>query len=487
MVLRYLCIAVLTVSCLLAGSCSSAPVRPKPPATAPNVLLVLIDTLRADKLGCYGNDLGLTPRIDGFARESFVFEYAFSHAPWTLPSVSSLLTSTYPVRHGAGGRYPEITDLASDVRTLAECFYDQGYRTGAIVNVLWLAPKFGMDRGFEDYDFLPPREGQRVQRLASEVTDRAVAWMSRAEEESDRPFFFMVHYFDPHLTYDPPESFRRKFASAADHEKDPKLFGTEGDMLKLRRGQVGARDLPIDRLERLYNGEVAYTDEQVGRLLDAMRSRGLDKSTIVVFTADHGEEFLDHGGFEHGHTNYDELIHVPLMLRYPQAVKPGGTRATVGHIDVGPTLLALAGFEKDPAFQGRSLEPLMFGEDRRDRMVLTQGNMWGPALESLRNGGYKLIIKRIGGVELYDVGADPHERKDLSAVARHQRKSVAMSEDLRLVLRAAKAEGDGGGLRVRFNEAEIDRLKALGYVSGDEGGEGENQEAATTRPESQSR
>ncbi len=210
-------------------ACEPAP--PEPSSTSPNVLLVLIDTLRADKLGCYGSDLGLTPNIDRLAAQGCLFEQAFSHAPWTLPSVSSLLTSTYPVRHGAGGRLGSLTGLASDVRTMAECYADQGYDTGAIINVLFLSPKFGISRGFDDYDFRPPREGQRVQRRATEVTDSALTWMEAQKKRSGLPFFYMVHYFDPHLTYDPPARFLEKFALPADRTVDPDLFGTEQDMI----------------------------------------------------------------------------------------------------------------------------------------------------------------------------------------------------------------------------------------------------------------
>jgi len=472
-------------------SCDRSAPAPAAAATSPNVLLVLIDTLRADKLGCYGNDLGLTPNIDRLAGQGCLFERAFSHAPWTLPSVSSLLTSTYPIRHGAGGRWgsPQgLTGLSSDVRTLAECFGGQGYDTGAIINVLFLSPKFGLDRGFADYDFQPPKKSQRVQRRATEVTDRALAWLKKHKRGvSGRPFFFLVHYFDPHLTYDPPKRFRERFALPADRTRDPTLFGTERDMIALRRGRGDASLLPLYRLEHLYNGEVAYTDEQVGRLLDGVHRMGLDDSTVVVLTADHGEEFLDHGGFEHGHTLYDELIHIPLIVRYPELIKPRRVHAMVRHVDVGPTLCGLAGIHGEATFQGRSLEPVMFGRSHKDRPVLSQGNMWGPSLTSLRAGGYKLITGA-GKVALFHVAVDPRERHDLAGDPSDKALRVAMSKAMAGMLKRARVGGDGKGQAVGLSRDELERLRALGYVGAEEkegtSGEKDGTFQSTSRPAS---
>lgn len=451
-----------------AAGCSRSPSRPVPSATAPNVLVVLIDTLRADKLGCYESDLGLTPRIDRLAGEGFLFERAFAHAPWTLPSAASLLTSTYPGRHGAGGRQGDrfrFTKISPEVRTLAECFREGGYETGAIVNVLFLAPKYGIARGFGDFDFRPPEANQRDQRTAGEVTDRAIAWIRRHEASSDRPFFYLAHYFDPHLTYDPPASYRKRFALPVDHARDDELFGTESDMIRLRAGAVDAKLLPMNRLERLYNGEVAYTDEQVGRLVDTLDEMGLAESTLVVLTADHGEEFLDHGGYEHGHTLYDELIQVPLIFRQPGTIAAGRASATVGQIDVGPTVCGLAGIPPEATFQGHSLEPMMSGGSVENRVVLSQGNVWGASLSSLRFGGYKLI-ERPDGVELYHLATDRRERRDLSRSAGHGGRLAKMREDLALMREATARHGEDSDQVVNLSESEIRRLAALGYIAG---------------------
>lgn len=446
------------------GSCDRAPQRPSPPATAQSVVLVLIDTLRADKLGCYGGSGGLTPRIDGFAEQGFVFERAYSHAPWTLPSVASLLSSTYPCRHGAGARLGDafnFTGVSKDVRMLAECFRDQGYDTGAIVNVVFLDPKFGVARGFDPYDYVPPRQNQRQQRDAKQVTDLAIRWIEGRSTPSKRPFFLLVHYFDPHLTYDPPAEFRRRFALPTDRERDDDLFGSVSDMLAFRRGDIPPASLPLARLRGLYDGEIAYTDREVGRLLDAISGRGLDASTVVAITADHGEEFLDHGGFEHGHTVYDELLHVPLIIRDPGVVAPGRSRMAVGHVDVAPTLCRLAGVRPEGTFQGHSLSPHLFGETPPSRSILSQGNMWGPSLSSWRADGFKLIQKP-DGFELYDVAGDPRERVDLAPKASAHDRRDRMKRDM---TQAVKLLQGAGGMRVDLTEEEQRVLKGLGYVA----------------------
>ncbi|MBK8268527.1 MAG: sulfatase [Planctomycetes bacterium] len=343
----------LALACAAIGAACSCESEKKPerkPAktTARNVVIVLIDTLRADKLGCYGNTLGLTPNIDQIASEGFRFDQAFSHAPWTLPATASLLTSSYPQQHGAGQKRKgstsnfDFTGLAPDVRTIAECYYDQGFDTHAIVNVLFLAPKkFGIDRGFSSFDFKAQDKTQTDHRRATDVTDLAISWIKHHQESSDRPFFLLVHYFDPHLKYDPPAEFRKRFALPQDQQPDPTLFGSESDMINFRNGVLPASQIPIKRLEALYNGEVAYTDEQVGRLWNEIKKMGIGDRTVMALTADHGEEFFDHDGFEHGHTLYDEMIRVPLVLWGPEAVKPGMSKTAVGHVDVANVVRAV--------------------------------------------------------------------------------------------------------------------------------------------------
>ncbi|MEE8142910.1 MAG: sulfatase [Planctomycetota bacterium] len=417
-----------------------------------NVVVILLDTVRADRLGCYGSSLGLTPAMDSLARDSVRFENAFAHAPWTLPSVASLLTSQLPAQHRAGGRLGQFRPLPESAVTLAEHFRDAGAATCAITNVLFLTEAFGMTQGFDSVDAYADATNVRMRR-AGLTTELALRWL---DERPDGPFLLLVHYFDPHLIYDPLQPFRKEFADPRDQEKSPKpLFGTREDMLNFRRGSAQLEPDTIGRLEKLYNGEIAYLDSQVGRLLAGLELRGLDSETIVLLTADHGEEFLDHGGFEHGHTLYRELLHVPLILR------AGGESqvitATVGLMDVAPTLCELAGIPTAPEFSGKSLVPFLDGEETRDRPVLAEGNMWGESGQAWRNGSYTLIRQpTVRRPQLFDTRADPKEQTDLSAEQSSQRDRMLL--DLDLILRFLKPTPSPP-----LSNEELARLRALGY------------------------
>ncbi len=458
-------IAVVLLVCVALTSCE----REEPPLRdeRPNVLLIVIDTLRADKLGCYGSTLGLTPHLDAVAAEGTRFERSFAHAPWTLPSFASLLTSTYPAQHGAGGRVGRFQPLPEAARTLAECFRDAGYATRAVVNVDFLSDAFGMNQGYaaEDYDFYAVPANNIEMRRATATTDAAIRWLRG--RRGDRSFFVMVHYFDPHLVYDPPTEYRRRFAAPQDRDNHDWVYGTVPDVIALRNGKAKLNPDTIRRGGKLYDGEVAYTDAEIGRLLDEVSNLGLNASTILVITADHGEEFLDHGGFEHGHTLYDELIHVPLLFRYPGRLPVKVVSPTVGLIDVAPTLCQLAGVDPEPSFVGRSLLPLVDDEEVEDRPILSQGNFWGPPLFSWRHGGYKIVLSK-GQTALYHVSFDPLEQINLASV------EPGIHDEMRANLAVAVKSARSRRWTGRGNQrpavtllpAELERLRALGYAVG---------------------
>jgi arylsulfatase A-like enzyme len=429
----------------------------EPPAR-PNVLLIVVDTLRADKLGCYGSDLGATPCVDALAAEGVRFERSYSHAPWTTPAVASILTSLYPPEHQAGGRLGAFTRLPESVRTLAECFRDAGYATAAVINVDFLTRTFGMTQGFEHTDFETYPSNVTV-RPAGRTTDAALTWL---RQPRDQPFFLMVHYFDPHLVYAPPAEYRRRFAAPEDRENTSWVFGTREQVVGYRRGVVRFDEATIRRAEKLYDGEVAYTDHEVGRLVNALDGLGLAASTIVVFTADHGEEFLDHGQFEHGHTLYNELVHVPLIFRYPERLRPGTVTTVIGHVDVGPTLCELAGLNPDPSFVGRSLVGLMDGDPERDRPIVLEGNFWGPPLRGWIHDGYKLILAPDGQVELYHLDPDPGERDNLRQ--REPERLRRMVEDFKIVHKSMAVHNLGDAADVQLTPEEAERLRSAGYL-----------------------
>jgi len=426
-----------------------------------NVLLIVVDTLRADRLGCYGNESGMTPRMDTLAAEGVLFKKAYSHAPWTLASFASLLTSTYPVQHKAGGWVGEFTKLRSHAETVGECFQAAGSRTVSIVNVDFLTEHFGMHKGFDRVDH-EVGHNNHLTRTAARTTDCALRWL---DGNGGEPFFMMVHYFDPHLVYEPPADFRARFALGGDKETTDTIFGEVKDIIAFRQGRLPLDAPKIRRLEGLHNGEVAFTDRELGRLLDGLAQRGLDKKTIVVLTSDHGEEFHDHGGFEHGHTLYDELLHVPLIVRWPGHL-PAGTEvdATVRLVDVAPTVCRLAGVEGRDGFQGLDLSPLWQpGAEAEDRPVFSEGYFWSPEdrFARIADGKKTIAYSASKRVEIYDLEKDPLEKIDLA------KKDKALAERLMkdLFLSRTGLEIDAGAAEpARLTDEMRERIKQLGYT-----------------------
>jgi arylsulfatase A-like enzyme len=337
--LRLLALLILLLSCSRDG----------PP---PNVLLIGVDTLRPDHLGSYGYGRSTSPHIDGLADEGILFERAVSQCPWTLPSFASIMTSLYPSQHGAG---LNMGDLGTGFPTMAEILADQGYATGAVVSSRVLSPEFGLNRGFAYYDVNRADE----ERRAPEVTSIALSWLDGVDGQ---PFFLFVHYFDPHLPYAPPAPYDGIFETATGS-----LFGSEFDLRPLLEDAATLRELleaftgpDWERIVSLYDGEIAYTDEAIGGLLQGLDERGLMENTLVILLGDHGEEFYEHGGLGHGHTLFDEVIRVPLVISPPGGL-PGGMRikSQVRMVDVLPTILDLLGFEFVYAPEGVSLLGLM--------------------------------------------------------------------------------------------------------------------------------
>ncbi|HEV8111746.1 MAG TPA: sulfatase [Planctomycetota bacterium] len=443
------------------GAAACAPAPPRATPARPNVLLIVVDTLRADRLGCHGGTRGLSPRIDALAAQGANFANAFSHAPWTLPAFASLLSSELPPSHGAGGKVDDFHGLRKEVPTLPDAFRSAGYATAAIVNVDFLARPFGVTRAFERLDARAFEDNENV-RAAGPTTDAALAWVS---EHKERAFFLMVHYFDPHAEYRPPQPFRERFAAPEDQHDESFRFGTRHQVVdhRVHRTQLSPAD--VDRARLLYDGEVAYVDQEVGRLLDGLGSLALDANTLVVLTADHGEEFLDHGDWEHGHSLYDELLEVPLLVRQPGRVAPRVVDAPVGHVDIGPTLLAWCGLPGNAAFRGRDLAPALAGAALAPTPLLAFGNFWGPPLASLRDQDFQLIVRPDGKRELYRWRSDPNEQHDLAA--EEPAVAAALAAQLEKARADAADRGAGLGPRVALTAEQQRRLSAVGYA-GDE-------------------
>ncbi|MEZ6015313.1 MAG: sulfatase [Planctomycetota bacterium] len=474
---------------VLALSAAVACSDPAPPAP-PNVVLIIADTLRADRLSVQGGPPGLTPHLDALAAESARFAAANAHAPWTLPSIASLLTSLHPLEHGAGGRVPRFTGLDPAVTTLPDVLKKRGYASHAIVNVTFLDPKtFGVTRGFDDVDQVSFENNVEV-RAATSTTDAALRWLDARDGSngpkgsggtggtggsgstggtggtggsggSGAPFLLLVHYFDPHAVYAPPPHFREVWAAEQDR-KSAWTFGTREEMVALRAGQLDLSRATIARAARLYDGEVAYLDAEVGRLLAGLTARGLDDDTVVVFTADHGEEFLEHGSFEHGHSLFEELLHVPLMIRAP-GLAPTVVEDRVRLVDVAPTICELLDLPAPDAFVGESLLPLARGAEHGARPVFAHGNFWRAPLSSWTAGEWKLIVEASGAAHLYHLAADPREQTDLAAA--EPARVAALRASLKAAQDAMSALARGG--HAALTEAQQRALSGLGYGGGD--------------------
>jgi len=439
--------------------------------TGPNVVLVMVDTLRADRLSAYGYADGKTPHIDALAADGTRFAKNFAQASWTRPSVATILTGLYPSSHGAVHK----ADLLPDrVDTVAEALTFFGYRTVGFPNNVNVSESFNFQQGFQEYHYLAPalffgaseaaakltlynglrlvRERFFAQRVdvehyyqpADVVTDRVLGWIDT--HRTGPPFFLYAHYMDPHDPYMVHPFNGEGYARVALPNPSPDL----------------AR-----RLSEVYDGEVRYLDEHLGRLVAGLRERGIYDDTIIVLTSDHGEEFHEHGGWWHGTTLYDEQTHVPLIVKPAR----GGARGAVvdsmtTNLDVTPTILGAVGAPIPPVMQGRALA-LDGAAGAPQEKVFSEEDFEGNVLQAVRTPTWKLIIANDGNPrglapnELFHLGEDPGERDNRAgAEPQHLEEMRAMLG--RSVLEARAHEG--AGAQTDVDEITKDRLKALGYL-----------------------
>jgi len=432
----------------------SPPLAAAPLPERPSIVVFLTDTLRADRLSTYGFAKPTAPNLDAFARESVVFEDAWAQSSWTRPTVASLFTGTNPATHGAVGFERPLADRFT---TLAEALKQAGYRTGAIVSNHVVHHRFGFAQGFDEWN-------DGVQKLyglkASEIVERGLKFVDR----TSAPFLLYLHTMEPHATYEPSDAAYRLFAPPGEPRRDSRPI--------LMKPQIGARAGAY--LDALYQGEIWDNDRAFGALIEGLRQRGRLDSTLLLFTADHGEEFLDHGGKGHGQSLYRELTRVPLIVRLP-AGRRGGSRETtpVAQVDVMPTLQGLLGIAS-PRSEGRDLSALwQRGARPAGVPVLVSETRFGKAeKQALRVGDLKLVLNQDprrygeggGPLELYDVARDPGERDNLAdkewiAAAWMQRRLRSLLEAWR------KSGGRVAPGTVEITEEDREALRALGYVN----------------------
>ena len=433
-IFRFVPVAALFAGLVLGASATPAPTRKKTASTKspprPNVILITIDTLRADHVACYGSRAVKTPTLDGLANDGVVFERAISQVPLTWPSHAVILTGTYPFQNGV----QDFTGppLAPQFRSVAQAFKQHGYVTGAVVSAFVLDRSFGLARGFDSYDdafsaeTFQKKDLGLVDRKAADSVTHAIEWLKKAPS---RPFFFWLHLYDPHSPYDPPEPYATQYAG------------------------------------HLYDGEIAYADHELGRLMTWLKgNQSYDRSLIVVLS-DHGESLGDHGEKEHGFFIYNSTVHIPLIVKPPagSGLRPDRVPGPVETVAVAPTLLRLAGIEDMIQKQFQS-PGLLRGDASAEVPAYSETFYpfsffgWNP-LHSLETMRYHYI--NAPQTELYDVVADPEEKNNL---APQQPATVAVLKgklEKRLKNPFAGSQGNATGL----DPDAVQKLRALGYFA----------------------
>ncbi len=433
---------LLGAGLLLAVVACNLETRDDPQATN-GVLLIVVDTLRRDHLGAYGYERDTSPNLDELAARSTLYRSAYSHAPWTTPAIAALMTSRHPEALGIRDRQSR---LAEEFVSLPEVLQEAGWTTGAIVSHSFCSSRWGFAQGFDSFD--ESNIKGPFATTSQDVSELAIDWIDAHHE---RPFFLFLHYFDPHAAYVQREGF--EFREKGESRYEGRLGSV---VIPERFAMDPSRLRPADlrEMERLYDSEIALTDRWIGAVLDHLEEVGVLEQTLVIITADHGEEFLDHGALDHAKTLYDELVRVPLIVHYPGRTATVSERI-VGLVDVLPTVLDAAGLAAPAGIRGHSLldgptREIVYLETERLRR-----------LRGVVKDGHKLIVDRDGGaVELYDLVADPSEHENLAA----QRPELVA--ELRALLGAlvdappTRKPAD----EVKLTDEERERLRALGYM-----------------------
>jgi arylsulfatase A-like enzyme/Flp pilus assembly protein TadD len=423
---------ILIILLLLSASGLYLVLRPGRDKRPWNVVVITLDTTRPDHIGAYGYAEAQTPHLDRLAHGGVMFQNCYTSVPLTLPSHSALFTGRYPIANNVrnNGNY----FLPGDETTLAEVLRDRGYDTRAVIAAFVLLSKFGVNQGFSVYDdSLDTHEMIRNYKSeipAEMVHEKFVTWL---DQNDGKPFFYWLHFYDPHTPYRPPQEYAKRFPS-----------GPKG----------------------LYDGEIAYTDFWVGRVLDSLRAGGLLEHTLVVIASDHGEAFGEHNEQGHGIFCYDETLKVLLIFYAPKLLSgPRQVSDRVGLVDVMPTVLDLVGAQIPPAVQGRSFRPLLYGRSAGPERALYFESLYGreemnwAPLTGLLQQDYKFIS--LPDPELYDLSADPGEKQNLFL----RKNILARDMDRRLGKFVAEHSQKGGDARRELSAGDKEQLQALGYIS----------------------
>jgi arylsulfatase A-like enzyme len=437
----------------------------------PNVILILVDTLRADHLSCYGAKTNRTPVIDGLAADGTRFARAYSQASWTRPSVATIFSSLYPSSHRAIHKADALPDA---VVTLAEVMQGAGYATVGFANNINVAPLFGFQQGFDEYVFLEPEFFFGATESAAQLTiynqlrlvrERYVSqkkWVENYYQPADvvskhgldwlatrgteRPFFMFLHYMEPHDPYFEHPYNGEAYARVANPNPDPVL---------------------ADKYRAAYDGAIRFLDDELAKLFGELKAKGIYDDALIVLTADHGEEFHEHGGWWHGTTLYDEQLAVPLIVKAPRGGAAGIVNdAVVSSLDIAPTILQGAGLAVPQTMVGKPLGLGAGAPAPRDHSF-AESELEGNSLQAYRSGGMKVIHANPGNPrglpehQLFDVASDPGEQKDL--ISTQTEVANKLTADMSAVQSHAESiavESTGASV----DAASEERLRALGYV-----------------------
>lgn len=432
------------------GSCGGGEREPGPD----NLILISVDTLRADHMGIYGYERPTSPVMDAYAEGGTVFEHTTSTASWTVPSHMSMFTGQYTRTHGIDGWRK---GLSQKTQTLASALEAEGFATAAFVNVTLLNPQRSFDRGFQDFMYEPPAKS--ANGSTQKILEGAIPWM---KEHANERFFLFLHFYDVHSDYNPLPEFRKQFVRMYSGD-------VNGETAQLRAYRKGDRTLPWDapdarHLVDLYDAGIRQFDTQVAELFEHLETTGLGEKTLVILTSDHGEEFLEHGGVLHGRTLHQELVHIPLIMRGPGV--PAGNRVggNASLVDIMPTALSLLGFDVPEQCEGLDLsQSWRSGASFDERLVYSEADKWlaqepGNKRRAVRRGDFKLLYDHATGKRsVFDLSQDPNEMGDLSA-EKEALVKVLWGELERFM--AGKTELDE---TVEMSDEEMKELEDLGY------------------------
>jgi len=416
-----------------------------------NVILVSIDTLRANLLSCYGYDKMTSPNIDKFREDSVLFRKCIAQAPSTLASHASIFTSLIPSHHQAS--FAKMTALPKEVITMTEVLKANGYETISFNDGGQLAPNFGLDQGFDLYRSSNKKKATLYFR---DIVKSSIDWIVR---NSEKKFFLFLHTYEAHSPYTPKKKYLDLFET--NYSGDLPMHTTERIAQRINNGRIKITQEDTLHIINTYNAEIRSMDESFGVFIDFLKKKELYDKTIIIFTSDHGEEFYDHGVMaSHSHTLFDELLHIPLIIKFANSkFASREIENLVRSIDMMPTLLDLVNIKIPENLEGVSLIPMIKGRGKNeDLFAISERDM----IETLQDECWSIMYDKwkLYNSRLYDLEKDPFERIDISSEHAElktilRKKAIQFIKQIRITQQKEKVELD---------ETELEKLKALGYI-----------------------